>query len=100
MAAPRDRALITGASAGIGEAFAERLARDGYDLIVTARRRDRLDALAERLTKETGVDIDVVPADLTDAGDRTRLEQRAASDEALTLLITTPGSVATVRSRS
>lgn len=59
-------ALVTGASSGIGKAFAERLAGDGYDLIVTGRRQERLEALAESLPQ---VKVQVVMADLsTDDG--------------------------------
>jgi short-subunit dehydrogenase len=62
----RSLALVTGASSGIGQAFAERLARDGYDLIVVGRRRDRLEALATSLK---AVEVQVVTADLsTDDG--------------------------------
>jgi len=91
MASQRNRALITGASAGIGEAFAERLARGGYDLVIAARRRERLDALAQRLAKETGAEVEVFVADLSEAGDLARLEERAASDEGLTLLVNNAG---------
>jgi short-subunit dehydrogenase len=63
----RPIALITGASAGIGQSFAERLAHDGYDLIVVARRRARLEAIARRLTAAHHTDVQVLPADLSSA---------------------------------
>lgn len=57
-------ALITGASAGIGTAFATQLAGEGTHLVLTARRKDRLDALAEKLQKAHGIRTAVVAADL------------------------------------
>ena len=58
-------AVVTGASSGIGQAYAERLAREGYDLVIVARRRERLDALAKRLRDEARVTVEPLTADLT-----------------------------------
>jgi len=80
-------ALVTGASSGIGKAFAERLAADGYDLIVVGRRRERLDALADALAK---VKVQVVAADLsTDQGIDTVAELCAG--QPLTMLVNNAG---------
>lgn len=57
-------ALITGASSGIGEAFAEVFAAEGFDLVITARREDRLRAVASRLEQRYGRHVDVIVADL------------------------------------
>lgn len=61
-------ALVTGASSGIGEAFAEALAARGLDVVMVARRLDRLEALAERLAKTHGVQARALQVDLVQAG--------------------------------
>lgn len=88
---PRRSALITGASSGIGHAFATRLARDAYDLIVVARRRERLDELAKRLGEAHGVSVEVVVADLTQADELREVEQRIREQRTLELLVNNAG---------
>ncbi|WP_372781481.1 SDR family NAD(P)-dependent oxidoreductase [Phenylobacterium sp.] len=86
-------ALVTGASAGIGSTYADRLARRGHDLILVARDAARLEDLAVKLRAETGVAVEVFRADLTDKADLVRLENRLASDEAIDLVVNNAGAV-------
>lgn len=77
-------ALITGASSGIGTVYARRFAARGHDLVLVARRTERLEDLATELRAAHGVSIDVITADLTDgpqsAGVAARLRQGAPVD--------------------
>lgn len=85
-------ALVTGASSGIGVEFAERLAAQGADLILTARREDRLNALAEKITAEHGVAVHVIAADLGAADGAKDLLDRIDSDGlAVDILINNAG---------
>ena len=62
----KEKALVTGASSGIGREIARVLGSQGCNLVITARRRVELEALAEELTEAYGIDVKVVIADLTD----------------------------------
>ncbi|MHC9010519.1 SDR family NAD(P)-dependent oxidoreductase [Stenotrophomonas rhizophila] len=83
--------LITGASSGIGTVYAERFARRGHDLVLVARDTARLDALAARLRHDTGVAIDVLPADLTQRADLAAVETRLRDDARIGILINNAG---------
>ncbi|MCS4279029.1 SDR family NAD(P)-dependent oxidoreductase [Stenotrophomonas rhizophila] len=83
--------LITGASSGIGTVYAERFARRGHDLVLVARDTARLDALAARLRHDTGVAIDVLPADLTQRADLAAVETRLRDDARVGILINNAG---------
>ncbi len=88
-------ALITGASSGIGAIYADRLARRGYDLILVARNKARLDALAERLADDTGRAVEVVAADLGNRDDLGRVEKVLRTDASITTLVNNAGIGAT-----
>jgi uncharacterized protein len=91
MPTTRPLAAITGASAGIGAAFARTLAGRGYDLILIARRADRLQALAAELAKSHGAKSEIVTADLNLAPDLERVAERLGAAPAVDLLINNAG---------
>ncbi|MCJ7959480.1 MAG: SDR family oxidoreductase [Pseudomonas sp.] len=88
-------ALITGASSGIGATYADRLARQGYDLILVARNQHRLERLATQLNADTQRDIQVVVADLNLPADLARIEQILHDDSRISLLVNNAGIGAT-----
>lgn len=84
-------ALVTGASSGIGAVYADRLAHRGHDLILVARDRARLEAVASRLRAETGRTVEVLPADLSVPANVARIAARLDSDPAITVLVNNAG---------
>ncbi|HIE4842661.1 TPA: SDR family NAD(P)-dependent oxidoreductase, partial [Burkholderia multivorans] len=87
----RGTAVVTGASSGIGAIYADRLARRGYDLILVARSRTRLDALAQRITSDTRRGVEVIEADLNDRAALTVVEAKLKQDASITLLVNNAG---------
>jgi uncharacterized protein len=84
-------ALITGASSGIGAEFARQLAARRYDLVLVARRKDRLEKLASDLAAAHGVHAEALAADLTADEDLKTVEQRIARDGGIDLLVNNAG---------
>jgi short-subunit dehydrogenase len=84
--------LITGASTGIGATYAERFAQRGHDLVLVARDKTRLDALAATLREKHKVAVDVLQADLTRIDDLKTVEARLRDDARITLLVNNAGA--------
>ena len=88
-------AVITGASTGIGAVYADRLARRGYDLLLVARHDGAMAELAKKVVSETGRNIEILAADLTDSNDLAKLERILREDSRVSLLLNNAGTGAT-----
>jgi len=89
--ASKGTALITGASSGIGAVYADRLAKQGYDLILVARSEDKLNELAARLIGETGRSVKALKADLTKKEALAKVEGILMTDDSISMLINNAG---------
>jgi len=87
----RPLAVVTGASSGIGAEFARQLAAGGYDLLLVARRLERLDQLGTRLSQQYGVSSESLPADLAKDDDLARIEDRLRREPNLRFLVNNAG---------
>jgi short-subunit dehydrogenase len=85
-------AIVTGASSGLGKVYADRLAKRGYDLILIARRGDRLDELARRLRKDQGVSVETLVADLGNPSDLKRVADSIAANNRIAMLVNNAGT--------
>ncbi|MDE2349586.1 MAG: SDR family oxidoreductase [Gammaproteobacteria bacterium] len=83
--------LVTGASSGIGAAYARRIAERGHDLVLVARDVARLESIAGQLRRTCGVQVDILPADLTDRSQLAEVERRLRSDRRIGALINNAG---------
>lgn len=91
MSASSRTAVVTGASSGIGAVYADRLAARGYDLLLVARRADRLNALADKLATAHGVKVRVLAADLAKEADLADVEAAIQRDASVRLLVNNAG---------
>ncbi len=88
----RPIAVVTGASSGIGAVYAERLASRGFDLILVARRAERLQALSAKLSQACDASIEVINADLTKEADLSRVAGLLATNPRITMLVNSAGN--------
>lgn len=95
MSSIKGTAVITGASGGIGAIYADRLAREGYDLLIVARSADKLGAVADRIRRATGRDVETVVADLTDRADVGHVEALLRKNSRISFLVNNAGVGAT-----
>ena len=85
-------AVVTGASSGLGAVFADRLASRGYDLILVARRADRLNALQTRLSSQYSISAKAAVADLATKADLDSLVEKLRDDKSITMLVNDAGA--------
>jgi short-subunit dehydrogenase len=89
--AERRIAAVTGASSGLGEVFARKLAARGYDLLLIARRKDRLDHLGTELAAAHGIGTEAMTADLAEDADIDRVAARLTAEGRLAMLVNNAG---------
>src|ERR1700742_3638661 len=87
----RKTAVVTGASSGIGAVYADRLAKRGYDVVLVARRLDRLEALANQMRKTHGVNVEVLQADLEKDSDIAKVEHALSANPPIRGLVNNAG---------
>jgi len=87
----RGRALVTGASSGIGAIYADRLARRGYDLVIVGRDAARLNTVASRISRDTGRKVEPIIADLATKPAQLKIEERLRTDSSITALVNNAG---------
>ncbi len=92
---PKGIALVTGASAGIGAIYADRLARRGFDLILVARNEQRLHEVGRRISEATGREVTAIAADLNDKAGCARIEELLRTRPGITMLVNNAGVGAT-----